>query len=235
LRAADAVDAVDRALASRFGTPRKEEGGDPLSGLVQTILSQNTNDGNRDRAFASLKKAFPTWEAVLKAGPGPLEAAIRVGGLSRVKAGRIVGLLQGLQETGQGLTLDGLRGLSPQEAEERLLAMRGVGRKTARCVMLFQLGMEAFPVDTHILRVSRRLGWVPPQATADRAHEILQVTIPGERMHSLHVNMIRLGRAFCRPRGPRCGACPVQPWCPSGGKWAPPSPAAAGKPRSERP
>jgi endonuclease-3 len=217
LRASDAVAAVRRALEDSFGVPRKEGTGDPLSGLVHTILSQNTNDRNRDRAFRNLRSAFPTWEDVAEAGPEPVEKVIRVGGLARIKALRIVQLLRDLRVRGSGMTLDGLRDLPIQEAEGRLLSIAGVGKKTARCVLLFELGMPAFPADTHILRVTRRLGWVPERATPDRAHDILQGLVPPEAMHSLHLNLIRLGRTICRPRQPRCEVCPIRRSCRYGG------------------
>jgi endonuclease-3 len=200
-------------LETAFGVPQRTNVGDPLGGLVLTILSQNTNDRNRDRAFANLKARFPTWETAAEAGPGKLEEAIRVGGIARVKAQRIDRLLRELRDSGQGLTLDGLRGLPPAEAERQLLAIRGVGKKTARCVLLFDLGMPAFPADTHILRVTRRLGWIPDRTSPDRAHDLLQTMIPPGRMLSLHVNLIQLGRTLCRPRNPRCGTCPIRRWC----------------------
>jgi endonuclease-3 len=211
------VKAVHRRLEEVFGRPRKETAGDPLDGLILTMLSQNTNDRNRDRAFARLKERFPTWEAALKAGPQALEEAIRVGGLARIKSRRIWALLDQLRHTQGRISLQHLRGLPSEEAEQRLLAIPGVGKKTARCVLLFHLGRDAFPADTHILRVTRRLGWIPEQATADRAHEILQGLIPPPCMFSLHLNLIHLGRTLCRPKASRCPSCPVQPWCQHGG------------------
>lgn len=212
----DHVKAIHRRLEDSFGRPRKEPVGDPLDGLILTILSQNTNDRNRDRAFARLKERFPTWEAVLQADPQDLEEAIRVGGLARVKSRRIWALLDQLKRTQGRISLQHLRKLPSQEAEQKLLAIPGVGKKTAKCVLLFQLGRDAFPVDTHILRVTRRLGWIPERATADRAHDILQRLIPPHYMFDLHLNLIRLGRTFCRPKAPRCSSCPVQPWCQHG-------------------
>jgi endonuclease-3 len=136
-----------------------------------------------------------------------------VGGLGRTKAKRIHQLLEDLKRSGHGLTLEGLRGLPPEQAEHFLLAIPGVGKKTARCVLLFELGRPAFPVDTHILRVTRRMGWIPEGASADRAHDLLQQMISPEVMHSLHLNLIHLGRTLCRPRNPQCGSCPIGNWC----------------------
>ncbi len=209
----EAVGAVSRALREAFGVGHKAGTGDILDGLVLTILSQNTNDRNRDRAFGRLKERFPTWRDVLVAGAQALEDAISMGGLARVKARRIVDLLERLKASDGSLTLEGLRAVPPEEAERALLAIPGVGKKTARCVLLFELGHAAFPVDTHILRVTRRLGWVGERATADRAHDILQRLIPPEAMEGLHVNLIQLGRTLCRPQRPQCLICPIRKWC----------------------
>lgn len=221
MRAHDCVRPVIQALKQTFGTPHKPKTGETLDGLVSTMLSQNTNDRNRDRAFCRLKATFPSWEDVLRANPEAVEEAIRVGGLGRTKARRIHQLLRDLKGSGHGLTLERLKDISSEEAERTLLAIPGVGKKTARCVLLFELGHAAFPVDTHILRIARRLGWVPARASADRAHDILQEMIPPEAMLSLHLNMIRLGRTLCRPRNPRCDACPIQCWCLHGRAGAP--------------
>jgi endonuclease-3 len=217
LRAHNCVATVLQALERTFGKPQKQRPGEPLDCLILTILSQNTNDRNRDKAFQRLKRHFPSWEDVLRGGPLKLEEVIRVGGLGRTKARRIYNLLQDLKVSRHGLTLEGLKDLPPGEAECSLLAIPGVGKKTARCVLLFALGQPAFPVDTHIMRVSRRMGWIPQRATPDRAHDILQGMIPPEAIFSLHLNLIRLGRRFCRPRVPMCGTCPIHDWCPQGG------------------
>ncbi len=213
MRSTDQVQEVVHCLEQVYGRPQRIPLGDVLEALILTILSQNTSDSNRDRAFARLKVAFPTWEEASSAGVQGVEKAIRIGGLAHVKSRRIVQLLEDLKATNGGLTLEWLRGLPPQEAERALLAIPGVGKKTARCVLLFELGHPAFPVDTHILRVAKRLGWLEERATADRAHEVLAGMIPPGAMHALHVNMIHLGRTVCRPRGPRCGSCPVRQRC----------------------
>jgi endonuclease-3 len=217
LQVRDSVDAVIKALEAAFGIPHKEGTGDPLDGLILTILSQNTNDRNRDRAYQRLKERFPDWEAVLEAGSAALEDSIRVAGLGRTKSRRIIQLLEDLKCNQGKITLEGLRYLPPQEAEKALLAIPGVGKKTARCILLFELDVPAFPVDTHVLRVTRRIGWVPQRATAARVHDILQGIVPPAAMHSLHLNLIHLGRTVCRPRNPRCPECPIHLWCQYGG------------------
>lgn len=209
----DQIQETIRILERAYGRPERIPLGDVLEALILTILSQNTSDSNRDRAFARLKEAFPTWEDALSAGVQGVEQAIRIGGLARVKARRIVRLLEDLKATGGGVTLEWLRGLTPQDAERALLTIPGVGKKTARCVLVFELGHPAFPVDTHVLRVAKRIGWVKERATADRAHEVLAGLIPPEAMHALHMNMIRLGRTICRPRRPRCESCPLRGRC----------------------
>lgn len=209
----DQVQGIIRILERAYGRPERIPIGDVLEALILTILSQNTSDSNRDRAFAGLKEAFPTWEEASIAGVRGIEQAIRPGGLARVKARRIVRLLKDLKATDHGLTLEWLRRFPPQDAERALLNIPGVGKKTARCVLLFELGHPAFPVDTHILRVAKRLGWLEERATADRAHEVLARMIPPGAMHALHMNMIRLGRTVCRPKGPRCESCPLKKRC----------------------
>jgi endonuclease-3 len=187
---------------------------DPIGGLVLAILSQNTNDRNRDRAFGRLRERFGSWEEVALASPSEVEEAIRPAGLSKVKSERIINCLRTLKG-GDG-TLDSLKGMSLEEAEGFLTSIPGIGLKTARCVLLFQLGLPAFPVDTHIMRVSKRLGWIPEKASARKAHEILQNSIPHDLVLDLHINMIRLGRTLCRPRNPRCGQCPLLEECSTG-------------------
>jgi endonuclease-3 len=187
--------------------------GDPLGTLVQTVLSQNTSDLNSERAYRSLRTALPTWSSVARAAPRRVESAIRHGGLARTKSRRIVRLLRELERREGRLDLRPLRRLCPREAERRLLALPGVGPKTRACVLLFGCGHPAFPVDTHVLRVSHRLGVVPPRASAERVRAILEPAIPPGRALDLHLNLIRLGRRVCRPRRPRCAACPLRRLC----------------------
>ena len=204
--------ALDR-LERMFGRPRPERSFPPLDELILTVLSQNTNDGNRDRAYRSLRRRFPTWSKVLAADRGAVESAIRVGGLARTKSRVIQEILGRLQAERGTLDLDFLRRMPLQEAREYLARFRGVGEKTIRCVLLFSCGRQVFPVDTHIHRVARRLGWVPSGATRETSHAILGGLIPGDRSLAAHVNFITLGRRLCRPRAPACPACPLQDSC----------------------
>ena len=218
--------ALDR-LQAAFGTPRPERRLPPLDELILTILSQNTNDRNRDRAYAALRARFPTWEETLRADRMEVEEAIRAGGLARVKSRVIQEVLARVRHDQGRLDLGALRRMPLDEARRYLTGLRGVGEKTANCVLLFACGRAAFPVDTHIHRVARRLGWVPEGATPGRSHEILGRLIPEERCHAAHVNLITLGRRVCRPRRPACPACPLLRHC----RYAARTGGGAGAPR----
>ena len=203
---------LDR-LESRFGRPRLGRRLEPLDELVLTILSQHTNDANRDRAYASLRRRFPSWSSVLRARPASLEESIRVGGLARTKSRVIREVLRAIRRDHGKLDLSTLKRLPIGKARSYLLGLRGVGEKTACCVLLFACGRPAFPVDTHIYRVSRRLGWVPIRATPARTHAILADLIPKSRYLTAHINLITLGRRLCRARSPDCLRCPLRPEC----------------------
>jgi endonuclease-3 len=203
------------ALRRRFGRPRRTRRFAPLEELILTVLSQNTNDGNRDRAFASLRAAFPSWELVARAPARAVERAIRTGGLARTKSRVIQAILRRVATERGGFDLGFLRDIPLDEAHAWLRSFSGVGDKTAACVLLFSCGRPAFPVDTHVLRASRRLGWIPAQATAAEAHRRLAAVIPKRRYFEAHVNLITLGRRLCKPRNPRCPECPLAAVCPS--------------------
>jgi endonuclease-3 len=203
---------LDR-LETQFGRPRHGRRLPPLDELVLTILSQHTNDGNRDRAYASLRRRFPDWEDVLRAPPSDLEEAIRVGGLARTKSRVIQNVLRAVPRAQGRLDLSVLRRLPVEKAKSFLLGLKGVGEKTACCVLLFACGRPAFPVDTHIHRVARRLGWVPARATPGKTHAALAALIPKKRYLTAHLNLITLGRRLCRARAPDCPRCPLRAGC----------------------
>jgi endonuclease III len=202
-------------LAAAFGRPARRRS-DPLSELVRTVLSQNTSDVNSGRAYRSLRRTFPTWKSAAEARPREIERSIRVGGLARTKSLRIHRVLQEVRAREGRYALDVLRGLSPDDATRRLAGLPGVGPKTRACVLLFACGLPAFPVDTHVHRIVRRLGLVSRKASAEAAHAILEPAVPAGRAMDLHLNLIRLGREVCRPRIPRCGCCPLRRTC----QWA---------------
>jgi endonuclease-3 len=198
---------VSEALEKRYGVPGTGSLDDPLEVLIRTILSQNTNDRNRDLAYAGLRKRFPRWEDCVEADPADIADAIKVGGLARQKSARIKDVLQWVQGRWGSMTLTPLCDIETAEAMETLLGLKGVGLKTANCVLAFGCGRDAFPVDTHILRITKRLAIIPPEATADKAHSLLAQLVPNGTAIPLHLNLIRYGREQCKARQPRCGSC----------------------------
>jgi len=205
--------AVHQRLLEFYGSPRWRKHLPPLDELVSTILSQNTNDGNRDRAFEALRARFPTWEEVRDAPVEQVIEAIRPAGLANQKGPRIQNVLREITRLRGGLNLDFLNDLPPAEAQAWLRKFRGVGPKTAAIVLLFSLNKPAFPVDTHIYRVSGRIGLRPPKMSAEQAHQHLAQLLPPETYYAAHLNLIRLGRQICRARLPNCPACPVKDLC----------------------
>ncbi len=208
---------IDTRLARLYGRPAWKSHGPPLDELIATILSQHTSDINTARAFAALRNRYPNWQAVIDAQPADVAGAIRSGGLSSVKAPRIQRVLRAVvAETGEA-SLDWLGNLTLDEARTWLRALPGVGPKTAACVLLFSLGLPAMPVDTHVHRVSRRLGLIPTRMSADAAHEALDRLIGGDRdaVYAWHLNVIRHGRETCKARAPSCTRCVLADVCPS--------------------
>lgn len=189
---------------------------DPVASLVRTVLSQNTSDVNADRAYARLLARYRDWEAVLAAPIEDVMDAIRPSGLTTQKARTIQGALLTIRGARGAMDLTFLRDLPPREALAWLTALEGVGPKTAACVLLFSLEMPAFPVDTHCLRIGKRLGWLEPSCSADRAHTVMDELVPDELKLPLHLGMIRHGRARCRPTNPACEGCVVRRECPYG-------------------
>lgn len=205
--------AVHQALLDFYGLPVWRNPLPPVDELVSTILSQNTNDTNRDRAFNSLRERFPTWEEVRDAPPEEVIEAIRTAGLANQKGPRIQGVLKEISDQRGEINLDFLEEFSPEEARDWLMQFKGVGPKTAAIVLQFSLGKPAFPVDTHIYRVSGRIGLRPPQMNADKAHDHLANLFPPETYYAAHLNIIRLGREICQARRPDCSICPLQKLC----------------------
>jgi len=204
------VRAIRDRLREMYGVPEGEPHGDPVAELIKTVLSQHTNDRNRDRAFALMRERFPTWEEVRDAPLQELEEAIRPGGLAKQKAPRIQAILEQL---GDPPNLDWTARAPREESLDFLLGLPGVGRKTAACVLIFTWGIPEIPVDVHIHRVGGRLGLFPEKASFERAHdEMLAIVDPADALE-LHMNLIRHGRAICRPK-PRCGECQLRRMCP---------------------
>jgi len=196
-------------------TPVQAVSRDLVDTLVMTILSQNTTDRNSERAFRRLRERFPTWEAVMEAPPGEVVRAIEVGGLAPTKGPRIQSILRQIKEDRGSIDLSFLEGLSDQEAMDYLCSFRGVGPKTAAVVLLFGLGRDVFPVDTHVHRVVRRLGLADDRDTPEKVQRTVGELLPPGAARDLHVNLIRHGREVCKARSPRCDLCILATECPS--------------------
>jgi len=204
---------LHRLLVAAYGERPHNPDGDPLSELVNTILSQNTNDRNRDVAFQQLRARFPTWEAVRDAPLADVIDAIRPAGLAPTKGPHIQAALRQITAEQGSLSLAFLNEMPLAEARKWLLSLNGVGAKTAAIVLLFSLGRPAFPVDTHVHRLTRRWGLIPQKTSREKAHVLLEALVPVELYWNFHLNVIAHGRQVCHARNPKCGACMLQPYC----------------------
>lgn len=205
---------IRQKLLDHFGMPEWRNPLPAVDELVSTILSQNTNDVNRDAAFEQLTGRFPTWEAVMDAPEQEVVAAIRTAGLANQKGPRIQKALRDIaHHTGGKLDLDFLSAMPREEARKWLIGVKGVGPKTAAIVLLFSLGIPAFPVDTHIYRVTGRLGLRPDGLSVEKTHLFLEERIPEKFYYDLHLNIIRLGREVCGARKWHCTRCPLIDLC----------------------
>lgn len=204
---------VHRALLKAYGQPVWRNPLPAVDELVSTILSQNTNDINRDRAFEALRARFPTWEAVRDAPAAEVVDAIRPAGLANQKGPRLQAVLQAITAERGALDLAFLRELPVDEARAWLTRFKGVGPKTAAIVLLFSLGRPAFPVDTHVHRVTGRLGLRPEKLSADDSHAYFEDLLPPETYYAAHLNLIRHGREVCHARNPECERCVLQSMC----------------------
>jgi endonuclease-3 len=208
------VRAIRKRLAEVYGVPVMAPHEDPLGELVLTVLSQSTNDRNRDVAFLRLRDRFPSWEAVRDAPVDEIEEAIRPGGISKVKSARIKAMLEAV---GEELDLTWMRDAPIEQSRDYLVALPGVGRKTAACVLLFAYGLRDVPVDTHVSRVGGRLAILPVKAPFEKLHdEMLRISPPGAELE-LHVNLLRHGRRTCHAQRPACPRCELRRMCPSAG------------------
>jgi endonuclease III len=218
---------IRERLREVYGVPLMRPHGDPIAELILTVLSQSTNDRNRDVAYLRLRERFASWEQVRYAPLAEVEEAIRPGGISKVKSARIQAILRAISD-GPGppdvasaarvdaeLSLDWLPDAPIEQARDYLVALPGVGRKTAACVLLFAYGLHDVPVDTHVSRVGMRLHLLRPGAPFEELHDqMLALTPPGQELE-LHVNLLRHGRRTCRARSPACRECALARMCPS--------------------
>jgi endonuclease-3 len=206
-------------LREVYGVPLMAPHRHPIAELVLTVLSQSTNDRNRDVAFLRLRTRFPSWEAVRDAPVAKIEEAIRPGGISKVKSVRIQAILRAISDDPRDppheLSLDWLPRAPLSEARDYLVALPGVGRKTAACVLLFSYGLRDVPVDTHVSRVGSRLHLLEPGAPFERLHDQMLALTPPEHELELHVNLLRHGRRTCHARSPECRDCALARMCPS--------------------
>ncbi len=209
---ADRVRAIRERLRTVYGVPDWPPHGRPLDELVLTVLSQSTNDRNRDVAYERLRERFPAWEAVRDAPEEEVEEAIRPGGISHVKSERIQRILRALPDD---LELSFVRDMPIEDARAYLCDLPGVGRKTAACVLLFSYGLRDVPVDTHVGRVATRLALLRPGARSEEQHDgMTALTPPGAELE-LHINLLRHGRRTCHAPRPACRECALRRMCPS--------------------
>jgi endonuclease-3 len=213
-------------LQEAYGIPEWHPYHEPIAELVLTILSQNTSDANSGRAFVRLLERFPTWDAIADAPLGEVIDAIQPGGLAPTKAPRIQAALRDIRERVGGFDLRFLSGMPLEAARAWLRELHGVGPKTVACVLLFSLGMPAMPVDTHVFRVATRLALIPERAgnaamTPEKAHDLLESTVPPGDFYAFHIGLIKHGRRTCIAQRPRCPECVLVDLCPSAVKFHP--------------
>ena len=198
---------IDKSLAQKYGGKAFKNGKDPLTELIFTVLSQNTSDVNRDRAFKSLKTKFPTWDDTANTTITELMSSIKTGGLAKTKATRILKMLRDIKKSQGKLNLGFLSNLTDEQVNDYLQDIDGVGPKTAACVLAFSLGRDVMPVDTHVRRVSERLGILPMSLSDLEAHRYFLDFRGMVSLYQLHLNLIQHGRQICRARKPICEAC----------------------------
>jgi endonuclease-3 len=204
---------IGEILDAAYGALVWRSHGEPMGALVMTILSQHTSDKNSERAYDNLRRTFPDWDAVRTASVTEIADTIRSGGLADAKAPRIKSVLQAIYEDQGRTNLDFLEDLSTEAAREYLLRFHGVGPKTMACVLMFSLGRPVLPVDTHVFRVSHRLGLILQKIGEAKAHNALESLLEPDRVYAFHVHMIRHGRRVCVAQRPRCNACVLQDQC----------------------
>jgi endonuclease III len=210
------VRALSARLKSRQGALNKKPRLPIVDELIATVISQHTSDINTARAFSSLKKRFPSWHDVVYAPTSEVADAIRAGGLANTKAPRIQRILLEIENREGSIDLASLNIRSDEEATQYLVSLPGVGPKTAACVLLFSMGRDAFPVDTHVHRVAERLGLIPARTNAQRAHLLLTELVPAELRYEFHMQLIQHGRGVCKSARPMCSECVLFDLCEMG-------------------
>jgi endonuclease-3 len=201
-------------LDEAYARPPQQVSRDPMFELILTVLSQHTSDHNSGEAMHRLLEKFPSWELILSSDVAELEEAIRPGGLAPTKSKRITYILREIADRNDSFDLSFLEFIPLTEARDWLVALPGVGPKTAACVLLFALGRPVLPVDTHVERVSKRLGLIPANMTAEKAHTELEESVSPKDIYAYHMDLIQHGRRTCHARNPACEACPLADKCP---------------------
>ena len=204
---------ISDTLEGLLGVPTREGAGDVLECLILTILSQNTTDVNRDKGYAKLKERYPTWEDVLQLDTQAIEATIKIAGLGKQKSHTIKNFLSWLKTEHGELSLEFIHDMETEKALELLCQHKGIGIKTASVTLSFACGREVFPVDTHILRISKRLELIPSNCSAEKAHQVLLPIVPDGKAYPFHMNLIYFGRQICNARKPLCERCPLTHHC----------------------
>jgi len=207
---------ISQNLEATYGIPINDSPYDPLSELVLTILSQATTDINSQRAFESLRRRFPDWESARRARPSSIAAAIKSGGLANAKSVAIKKALNEIKTRRGELDLSFLQTAPIEDGRVFLTSLAGIGPKTAACVLLFACNREVFPMDTHILRITKRVGLVPQKFNDEQSHGLMEKLVPPNKHYSLHVNLIKHGRRICRPQNPKCDRCSLIEHCDYG-------------------
>lgn len=207
---------VTTRLDAVYGRPEPRRQADLLDGLIGVLLSQHTTAANARAAHQRYRAAFATPAEALAAGIDAIEEAIRPAGLAPTRARRIEAILRAVEAGGGTEEFERLRDLPDDAVRERLLALPGIGSKSAACVLLFVLGRPEFPVDTHVHRLARRLGWIDDRTDAETAYRELRERVPAADQAALHLNLVRHGRLVCRARAPRCADCVLLEVCPTG-------------------
>ena len=201
------------ALEDSFGIPQREDVIDPMSNLVLTVLSQSTNDKNRDTAYKRLRKKHPEWSQVMEAELNEIEEAIRPGGLAKQKSERIQNILKWIYEEYGEFNLDFLCTMDPMKVIDKFCQLKGVGIKTITVVLMFSCGVDIFPVDTHVHRICKLTGLVPMNTNAEKTFWQMRPIMPEGKSFSLHMNFLKLGRTICLARKPKCSQCPINGFC----------------------
>ena len=206
---------ITKILEDNLGIPAWKGRGNPLGSLILTVLSQSTNDRNRDTAYKRLKQSFPDWEAVMNSPADKIADAIRPAGLANQKSQRIKDILKWVYATYGSFNLDCLCDMESEQVIDTFLNLKGVGIKTISVVLMYTCGKDIFPVDTHVHRICKRLDLVPEKTSAEKTHHLMQPLVPEGKSYSLHMNFLQLGRTICKAQTPKCQQCPLMDICPS--------------------